>query len=199
MRGNEMNASSLRNLASCAVVCAGLIAHAGALENVVIDEYGNGTWVDSDDNTWEFDGAVGADPSGGALSALVYQTPFTFSVQGDYEIYTADTHELAGLVRFYGNNTIIFYDNDVGAGSSPADQSGIPAARMDFVLALSQTLAGEPASTDVNPSAGMAGFDGIDRLYTFLSVYPIPEPGAVALLACGAAVLMARRRKRLGL
>ncbi len=185
----------MRVFVSLAVVCATLMAQAGAVENVIIDEYGNGTWVDSENVIRPFIGVFGDDPSGGTLSALVYLTPFTFSVEGDYEIYEPDTHELVGLVRFYGNNTIIFYDNDVGFGSSPADGSGIPAGRMDFVLGLNQTLAGDPAATEVNPTAGMAGFEGIDRLYTFLSVYPIPEPGGMAMIACGTAIMLLRRRK----
>lgn len=179
------------------IACACVCAHAGALDNVIIDEYGNGTWVDTDNVTHSFSGHFIADPSGGTASALVYAaTPFTFSVQGDYKLYSPETSELVGVIRFYGNNTIIFYDNDTGPSPSLADGSGMPANVMPFLLSLNQTLVGDPISqTVVTPNSGMAGYDNGTRQYTFLSVLPVPEPGVLALLACSVALLAVRRRR----
>jgi hypothetical protein len=172
--------------------------YAGAFDLVEIDENGIGTWVDSFSETHHFSGTFTDDPSGGKLSALVYMTPFTFTVQGDYEIYTPNTPELVGIVRFFGNNTMIFYDNDVGDYPSLADGSGMPVNRMSYLQELDQAFVGDPISRAiVTPREGMAGFSGINRQYTFLSIYPVPEPGAFALLACSAALLALRRRRPL--
>jgi hypothetical protein len=178
------------------IVGASVLVQADALDNVVIDEYGVGTWVDTENVTHSFSGTFMADPSGGTASALVYSTPFTFDVVGDYKLINPNTSELVGIVRFYGNNTMIFYDNDVGTLPSPADGSGMPAVSMLPVVSLYQTLLGDPVSaTVVTPVEGMAGYAGLTRQYTFLSVLPVPEPGALSLLACSA-VLLALRRKR---
>jgi hypothetical protein len=185
-----------RILAFTLIVAASGSVHADALDNVVIDEYGVGTWVDTDNQLHEFTGTFTKDPSGGMANALVYLTPFTFDVQGDYKLFKPNTSELVGVVRFYGNNNMIFYDNDVGFDPSPADGSGMPGDSMPFQMSLFQTLIGDPVSgTVVTPIAGMAGYVGLTRQYTFLSVLPVPEPGALSLLACSA-VLLALRRKR---
>ena len=174
-------------------------AAAEAIESVEIDENGHGTFVDAFRVTHEFDGQFMADPSGGRDFALVYTTMlFSFSVQGDYEIYTPNTEERVGMVRFYGNNTLIFYDSDVGETPSIADGSGMPVNPMQYLLGLDQAFVGDPVSgARVTPREGMAGFSGINRQYTFLSIYPVPEPGAFALLACSAALLALRRRRPL--
>jgi hypothetical protein len=179
--------------------CLSLCVRADALDNVVIDEYGVGTWVDTGNVLHSFSGTFMADPSGGTANALVYSTPFTFDVVGDYKLYNPNTSELVGIVRFYGNNTMIFYDNDVGTLPSPADGSGMPAVSMLPMVPLFQTLLGEPVSaTVVTPISGMAGYAGLQRQYTFLSVIPVPEPGALSLLACSAALLALRRKRPVG-
>lgn len=199
-----------RNWVMLVVACAGLMARADAIESVIIDENGIGSWYDSVGNTTTpFFGNFMEDPSGGTLQALVYSAlPFSFSVQGDYEILAPDSTPenpvLAGLVRFWtdasDNSYMIFYDNDPGATPTLADQSMLPPGGPIrpsgdyFVWGLPQTLNGEPSSTFVMPEAGMAGFGGILRGYTFLSL--VPEPGTLSLLVCGAALLAFRRRRR---
>ena len=191
--------NSIKALFILIASCLTLSVRADALDNVVIDEYGVGTWVDTDNVLHSFSGTFMADPSGGTANALVYTTPFTFSVVGDYRLYVPGTSELAGVVRFHGNNTMIFYDNDVGDLPSPADGSGRPATYLPFQMGLEQTLVGNPVSaTVVVPVDGMAGFAGLQRQYTFLSVIPVPEPGALSLLACSAALLALRRKKPVG-
>lgn len=171
-------------------------AYSGPIENVVIDEYGVGSWVDSADVTHAFTGTFMADPSGGTANAMVYSTPFTFAVEGDYRLYVPGTSELAGVVRFYGNNTMIFYDNDVGVSPSPADGSGMPSTYMPFHMWMEQTLVGDPQSATITtPLDGMAGYAGLQRQYTFLSVIPVPEPGVLSLFALSSVLLVLRRKK----
>jgi len=186
---------------------------ADQIENVVIDENGNGTWVNASGVEHTFAGARIIDPSGGTTAnALVYDTlvaftggnqvtGFTFSQNGDYNIYTRGATPaedvLAGIVRFYGGHYMIFYDNDQGFGQSLADQSGLPADPLLPSVPLYQTLIGDPSETYVTPVAGMAGFANASlvRDYTFLSVIPVPEPGVFSLLACGVALLGLRRKR----
>ncbi len=190
---------SIKALFFLFVSCLTLSVRADALDNVVIDEYGVGTWVDTENVLHSFSGTFMADPSGGTANALVYSTPFTFAVEGDYKLYNPNTSELVGIVRFYGNNTMIFYDSDIGTLPSPADGSGMPAVSMLPTVSLYQTLLGEPVSeTVVTPISGMAGYAGLQRQYTFLSVIPVPEPGALSLLACSVALLALRRKKPVG-
>jgi len=192
-----MKKQSTRILAFMLLVGASVSVHADALDNVVIDEHGVGTWVDTANTVHNFTGTFVADPSGGStLGALVYTTPFTFDVQGDYKLYNPNTSELVGIVRFYGDSTMIFYDNDVGTIPSLADGSGVPGNSMPFQMSLFQTLLGEPvSSTVITPIQGMAGYDGLQRQYTFLSVIPVPEPGALSLLACSVVLLVLRRKR----
>lgn len=192
-----MRKQFMQRFALLAVVFACGAASADALDNVVIDEYGEGTWVDTENVKHSFTGTFMADPSGGTASALVYTTPFTFTVQGDYAIYTPGPEggELVGVVRFYGNNTMIFYDSDSGYDPSVADGSGMPG---NVTIPFQELEGGQVGATVVTPIAGMAGFDGGNRQYTFLSVYPVPEPGSLALLACSVALLAIRRRRPIG-
>jgi hypothetical protein len=75
----------------------------------------------------------------------------------------------------------------------------MPAVSMLPTVSLYQTLLGEPVSeTVVTPISGMAGYAGLQRQYTFLSVIPVPEPGALSLLACSVALLALRRKKPVG-
>jgi hypothetical protein len=189
--------NSIKALLFLFASCLTLSVCAGTPETVVIDENGNGTWVDTESTSHAFSGTFMADPSGGRANALVYTTTlFTFDVQGDYKIVNPNTLELVGMVRFFNNNTMIFYDNDVGDIPSLADGSGIPDNSLLPTVSLFQTLLGEPgSSTVVSPINGMAGFAGVERQYTFLSVLPVPEPGVLSLLACSA-VLLTLRRKR---
>jgi PEP-CTERM motif len=178
------------------IVFACTWAPAETIERVVIDENGHGSFIDAFSETHTFDGQFMADPSGGRNFALVYTTMlFTFSVQGDYQIYTPNTEELVGVVRFYGNNTLIFYDNDVGTYPSIADGSGMPLNTMPYLLGLDQTFVGDPVSgTVVTPRDGMAGYYDGNRQYTFLSIYPVPEPGTLAFLLSSVALVALRRR-----
>jgi hypothetical protein len=191
--------NSIKALFLVFVSCLTFSVYADALDNVVIDEYGVGTWVDTVNVLHNFTGTFTADPSGGTANALVYETPFTFDVQGDYQLYNPNTSELVGIVRFYGNNTMIFYDNDVGTLPSPADGSGMPAVAMLPMVPLYQTMLGDPVSaTVITPIEGMAGYAGLTRQYTFLSVLPVPEPGTLSLLACSVALLALRRKRPIG-
>lgn len=196
-----MNGRRMKLLFVLTVLFSGSFALAGAVENVVIDEYGVGTWVDADSVTHSFSGSFLADPSGGTSSALVYDTNvggngFTFSVNGDYKIYTPGTEEVAGIVRFYGGHYMVFYDNDVGpGGESPADGSRLPDVPLLPMVPLDQTLVDVVSEATVLPISGMAGYEtGVTRTYTFLSVLPVPEPGVLSLLACSAALLALRRK-----
>lgn len=200
-----MKKQSTRILAFLLIVVASVSVHADALDNVVIDENGVGTWVDTGNTVHNFTGSFRADPSGGsALGALVYDTNvgengFTFDVQGDYKLYNPDTSELVGIVRFFGNSTMIFYDNDVGTLPSLADGSGMPGNSMAFQMSLFQTLLGDTvSSTVITPIEGMAGYAGLQRQYTFLSVIPVPEPGVLSLLACSVVLLTLRRKRPVG-
>jgi hypothetical protein len=191
----------MKILFGLAMLFLGSRVYGNAIEHVVIDENGNGTWtyeVDGESVTDSFTGTFVTDPTDTMRSALVYITPFTFTVQGDYEIWTPGENggTLAGVVRFYGNNTMIFYDNDVGpGGESLADGSGIPPGRFLPMVPLDQTLLGDPSETTVLPISGMAGYQTeITRYYTFLSVLPVPEPGVLSLLACSMALLALRRK-----
>jgi len=191
-------------LIKCLVVLSlsfvGVTAFGGAIEIVTIDEHGVGTFVDSTSTVHSFVGSFTEDPSGGATGhALVYDLTsvvLTFSMTGDYKIFKPGTEEVVGVVRFYGGNKIIFYDNDVGpGGESLADGSRLPTSYLSNVMEIDQTGSlGDITSTTVTPEAGMPGFaDGINRQYNFLSTLPVPEPGIFSLLACGAALLGLRR------
>jgi len=185
---------------------AGVSVYGGAIETVIIDENGNGTWVDENSVTYTFRGTFTTDPSGGVASgALVYDTSvaydgatpvtgFTFNTTGDYRILDPSSGTLVGIVRFFSNNRMIFYDADVGpGGESLADGSGLTINSLGgFDQGFDQTGTDE---LTVQPVSGMAGFaTGIDRTYTFLSVLPVPEPGVFSLLACSAMLLALRRK-----
>lgn len=200
-----MKRNLIKNFLMLMAVCTGLSVYGGAIETVIIDENGNGTWVDENNVTYTFRGTFTTDPSGGSTGgALVYDTSvaydgatpvsgFTLNTTGDYRILDPNSGSLVGIVRFYSNNRMIFYDADVGpGGESLADGSGWPVNTMSFTDSYSQTGVDE---LTVQPVSGMAGFaTGIDRTYTFLSVLPVPEPGVFSLLACSAMLLALRRR-----
>jgi hypothetical protein len=188
------------------LVCCyvGVSAMAGSLETITFDENGVGTWVDTGNLTHNFSGSFITDPSGpGTTQALVYDLSslgISFTTSGDYRIYTPGTETVVGVVRFYGGNQIIFYDNDfdaIPANQSLADRSGLPSTYQSTLIEIDQTNPnGAITQTIVTPEAGMPGFtDGANRQYTFLSSLPVPEPGVFALLACGAALLGLRRKK----
>jgi hypothetical protein len=188
---------------------AGACVEASQMDYVTIDENGNGTWTDAFGNEYTFTGSWTTDPSGGTTQALVYDTSvayldgvqvdgFTFNQTGDYKIITYGTaSDVAGIIRFYGDHTIIFYDNDQGIGQSIADGSGFPTPPQVPSVSLEQTLSGNPSQTIVTPFSGMPGYvsSSQPREYTFLSVVPVPEPGLFSLLACGVALLGIRRKR----
>jgi hypothetical protein len=189
-------------LLTCCFV--GVTASAGSLETISFDENGNGTWVNTANLTTTFSGTIITDPSGaGTTQALVYDLSslgISFSVTGDYKIFTPGTEDVVGVVRFYGGNQIIFYDNDfdaIPANQSLADRSGLPASYLSTLMEIDQTNPnGAITQTTVTPEAGMPGFtDGSNRQYTFLSSLPVPEPGIFSLLACGVALLGLRRKR----
>jgi len=180
--------------------CMGRCVYGGAVENVSIDQNGNGIWV-TDSGTYTFSGIFTGDPSSGTSQALVYDTSqaflagspvagFTFNTTGDYRILDPNSGSLVGIVRFFGNNQIIFYDNDAGPGG---ELSGWP---VNTVGSFNEPYDQTGVNTlTVEAISGMPGFQtGIDRTYTFLSALPVPEPGIFALLACSAMLLALRRK-----
>jgi hypothetical protein len=180
----------------------GVSVYAGSIETISIDENGNGTWINTSSIEQTFAGALIADPSAGASQALVYDLSslgLSFSMNGDYKIFKAGTEEVVGVVRFWGGNKIIFYDNDSAPliDQSLADRSGWPSTYQSTLMEIDQTNPnGAITQTTVTPEAGMPGFtDGANRQYTFLSSLPVPEPGVFTLLAFGAALLGLRRKR----
>lgn len=183
------------------------------MENVRIDENGAGTWVNEYGVLHTFLGTRVTDPSGGTTAnALVYDTSlakrasdgvtvgFSFETSGDYYLYTTDAKKgdpPAGVVRFYDGHYMIFYDNDQGTveTQSLADRSNLPPAPLEPVSNLYQLLAGGVGNSVVTPGSTMAGFEGVLRTYTFVSILPVPEPGVFSLLACGVALLGLRRKR----
>jgi hypothetical protein len=196
-----MKTTLLQAVLFTACCCIGSRMMAGTIETISIDEHGNFTWVDTFSVSHSFKvSALSVDPSGGTTQALVYNTGtvgFSFSVRGDYRIMKPGTEEVVGVVRFYEDNQIIFYDNDPGPGGSLADGSGLPPTYYLRQVVLDETpVGGSGTGLIVIPEdSEMPGFTDGNRQYTFLTSLPVPEPGVFALLACGAALVGLRRKK----
>jgi hypothetical protein len=179
---------------------------------VTLDEKGNGTYIlDGPGLTINFTGSITTDPSGGARGgrALVYTLPFTFTQTGDYlltESDAEDTNITSDVVRFWGNNQVIFYssNSDVDDPVSPpddlADVSGLPVNSLTPSVVMQHPQPGlwPPEWSDwegiQHEQLGDPGYAELNLVYAFESV---PEPSTLALAGVGLAgvALMAYRRR----
>jgi hypothetical protein len=177
---------------------------------VTLDENGNGTFY-RDGNPGvgtNFTGSLTLDPSGGAPGgqALVYTLPINFTQTGDYLLTEAeDTNIISDVVRFWGNNRVIFYSSNTDADdpdnppSDLADVSGLPVNS----LTPSVVLQPGPESSLFYPWEGVhfiqygetnqPGYAGFPLIYAFESV---PEPSTLALAGVGLAALALKGHRR---
>jgi hypothetical protein len=173
---------------------------------VTLDENGNGTfYLDGPGLTINFTGSIITDPSGGAWGglALVYTLPFiNFTQTGDYLLTEAgDTNMISDVVRFWGNNQVIFYSEfDVDEPFPDlADFSGLPANSLTPSVVLQPPQPGlwPPSWEGVHGieygEANQPGYAGFPLIYVFESV---PEPSTLALAGLGLAGLALKAYRR---
>ena len=176
-------------------VAAPLAVLAQANWTVSVDEFGNGSYWNGV-NTTLFYGQLMADPSGGTVQALVYTLPFNFQQIGDYDLWEPPTPvvEYSDVVRFWGNNKLIFY-SDLGEGD-PADLYGLPGNAVTPTVSLIESgYDGVYQAAVHQPISGEPGFvAGQPVIYTLVS--EVPEPGTLFLAGLASAVLLIFRPRR---
>lgn len=166
---------------------------------ITVNEFGLGTI-----NGAPLPSGIALDPFGSGLATMSYTLPFP-GVRGDVVLNEPPIppNQHSDLLRFDGNFHLFFFsDFSAGSTADPADSPadvGLP----PFFIAPTLFF------TETGPEGGpnglfgyMPGFSdpGADsagpNLYNFIS--EVPEPGSLALLACGLGILgFALRRQKL--
>jgi hypothetical protein len=147
-----------------------LIGPARAGMIIEVDEDGNGV------------GTVGAgslmhDPGPGGLPAvLTYRLPFS-GVVGDVNL-TEPFAPASDIIRFNGNDTLVYYSSSADGFDSLADTitpPGIP------YLNIALRPEGDTTTT-YTPGPGQPGYDpGAQPTYVFVSGAVVPEPASLVL------------------
>jgi len=183
---------SITRIIETIVLTVPLVASA-QIYTVSVDENGHGLF-----NGTPFTGQIMTDPSGtiGTGQALVYTLPFNFQVNGDYDLWEPPAYaDYSDVVRFWGNNQLIFY-SDIGEADL-ADTFGLPPGAMTPTVSLLESgIDGEYQAATHQATTIDPGFvPGHQVTYTFIS--EVPEPGTLALagLSLSGLVLMAYRRR----
>ena len=134
-------------------------------------------------------GSLAVDPSGGSANgqALVFTLPFNFTNQGDVVMQEPDLSGMNDVIRFWGNNQIIFYSDP--ADNDLADLSGLPTNSFAGVTVPEIWPSGwdnpnDKQWADYIPGASDPGYAGANFVqYEFIS--QIPEPSTLALVGLG--------------
>jgi hypothetical protein len=133
----------------------------------------------------------------GQTNVLIYGgLPFA-GTTGDVEVFVGPTP--GDVIRFNGNNTIIFYaaPGVDGNDNSMATQFTPPIPPFPVPNTVQLTYSG--SNLTYTPTSGQPGFDTSTPSYTFVfgtTTTATPEPASVALLLVGSGLLFGVRKFR---
>jgi len=179
--------------------------------NITVNEVGTNSFQYWLGTTTALPWELAPDPTGGLpdnYNVLIYTLPFA-GVAGD--VLLNDTTEptnagwnmmfpdynILDVVRFDGNYHLIFYsDGSVDGISSPADTLVPPNPLFANQVIIDEIGTEENNWANYYPQAGQPGFDPSYVRYLFIS--DVPEPGTLAMVGSGLAVLLFIARRRQG-
>lgn len=173
-----------------------------------LDENGNGTIQAISGSQATVGSGLMSDPfvPSGQANVLTYFLPFNAS-PGDVRLIEPNVtggQDLSDVLRFVGNNTVLFY-SDVSA-NDPADSLadiGLPAPNTQLSTVTIREMGPEGDNgAPYSPGPGMPGFsgspNGLFMSYRIISDSPVPEASTTLslglLLALGLGGLVVARR-----
>ena len=148
---------------------------------LTVDEMGNGSFIDDNNNRTNFKGALGPDPSGGLLgNVLVYTLPVNPTKNGDVVLREPNTSSDSDILRFVGNKLVFYSDNDDMNTDKDIADTGTPQEQMGAIVKTETGNEGTPQGATYTPGMGDPGFvQGI----TYQFVSEVPEPAPIALVS----------------
>ncbi len=188
-------------ISGLALGLAAITVRAQVAANISLDENGHGSF-----NGVAFTGAlVPVDPSGGVAGpVLLYTVPAAAGqlTIGDVRIIETGTTNTSDQIRFWSNNTVIFYSGREAGETNfdLADTSGLPNVLLPNAPAVVETgVEGNNFALYtplIGPGGSNPGANGNPATtYSFIS--DVPEPSTVILAGLsGGLLLLARWRRR---